>query len=225
MESLALTQFIAIGSSSHASFCFRILRFSPFFAGGWTNPVSKASYLSPCIITEEEAVIVKSQRVQDHRIVEVLLYYYHKRKSSEFHLEESFLLVNRSIRRRRKGKGKKKRKFFLGFQALVYASLCQWGVLNWKVMVGSVGLVQLFGCVGGMGHGGLERYWNLKSWRHLISLPHEQAHLSNFSAGMMPVCKFLIFQLFLVLYFVAQRYNILLLIFSLLLGLLLVLRF
>ena len=107
-------------------------------------------------------MIVKSQRVQDHRIVEVLLYYYHKRKSSEFHLEESFLLVNRSIRRRRKGKGKKKN-FFLGFQGLVYASLCQWGVLNWKVMVGSVGLVQLFGCVGGMGHGGLERYWNLKS--------------------------------------------------------------
>lgn len=55
-------------------------------------------------------MIVKSQRVQDHRIVEVLLYYYHKRKSSEFHLEESFLLVNRSIRRRRKGKGKGKKK-------------------------------------------------------------------------------------------------------------------
>lgn len=57
-------------------------------------------------------MIVKSQRVQDHRIVEVFLYYYHKRKSSEFHLEESFLLVNRSIRRRRKGKGQKKGIFF-----------------------------------------------------------------------------------------------------------------
>lgn len=69
-------------------------------------------------------MIVKLQRAQDRRIVEVLLYYYHKKKSSEFHLEESILLVNRSIRRGRKGKVKKKKKgiFFKDFEGLVYAS-------------------------------------------------------------------------------------------------------
>lgn len=51
-------------------------------------------------------MIVKLQRVQDHRLVEVLPYYYHNKKSSEFHLEKSFLLVNRSIR------GRRKRNFF-----------------------------------------------------------------------------------------------------------------